>query len=176
MPSSAALFHLNLCIDLRKGHVADMPLQFFKERIQRRITMERTLSIIKPDGVSRRAIGEVIRRFEANKIKIVAMKMIYMTKSQAQGFYAVHKERPFFDSVTDFMSSGPSVVMVLEGENVIAKNRELMGATDFRKAAEGTIRRDFATDIEKNVVHGSDAPETAAFEISYFFNRLEIVG
>jgi len=138
--------------------------------------MEKTLSIIKPDGVSRGVIGEVIRRFEANKIKIVAMKMIYMTKAQAQGFYAVHKERPFFGSVTDFMSSGPSVVMVLEGENVIAKNRELMGATDFRKAAEGTIRRDFATDIEKNVVHGSDAPETAAFEISYFFNRLEIVG
>lgn len=138
--------------------------------------MERTLSIIKPDGVSRGVIGEVIRRFEANKIKIVAMKMIYMTKAQAQGFYAVHKERPFFDSVTNFMSSGPSLVMVLEGENVIAKNRELMGATDYRKAAEGTIRRDFATDIEKNVVHGSDAPETAAFEISYFFNRLEIVG
>jgi len=138
--------------------------------------MERTLSIIKPDGVSRGVIGEVIRRFEANKIKIVAMKMIYMTKAQAQGFYAVHKERPFFGSVTDFMSSGPSVVMVLEGENVIAKNRELMGATDFRKAAEGTIRRDFATDIEKNVVHGSDAPETAAFEIGYFFNRLEITG
>ncbi len=138
--------------------------------------MERTLSIIKPDGVSRGVIGEVIRRFEANKIKIVAMKMINMTKAQAQGFYAVHKERPFFASVTDFMSSGPSVVMVLEGENVIAKNRELMGATDYRKAAEGTIRRDFATDIEKNVVHGSDAPETAAFEISYFFNKLEIVG
>ena len=138
--------------------------------------MERTLSIIKPDGVSRGVIGEVIRRFEANKIKIVAMKMIYMTKAQAQGFYAVHKERPFFGSVTDFMSSGPSVVMVLEGENVIAKNRELMGATDFRKAAEGTIRRDFATDIERNVVHGSDAPETAAFEIGYFFNRLEITG
>jgi len=138
--------------------------------------MERTLSIIKPDGVSRGVIGEVIRRFEANKIKIVAMKMIYMTKAQAQGFYAVHKERPFFGSVTDFMSSGPSVVMVLEGENVIAKNRELMGATDFRKAAEGTIRRDFATDIEKNVVHGSDAPETAAFEIGYFFSRLEITG
>lgn len=138
--------------------------------------MERTLSIIKPDGVSRGVIGEVIRRFEANKIKIVAMKMICMTKAQAQGFYAVHKERPFFDSVTNFMSSGPSLVMVLEGENVIAKNRELMGATDYRKAAEGTIRRDFATDIEKNVVHGSDAPETAAFEISYFFNRLEMVG
>jgi nucleoside-diphosphate kinase len=137
--------------------------------------MERTLSIIKPDGVEKGVIGEVIRRFEANKIKIVAMKMICMTKAQAQGFYAVHKDRPFFDTLTDFMSSGPAVVMVLEGENVIARNRELMGATDYRKAAEGTIRRDFATDIEKNIVHGSDAPETAAFEIGYFFNRFEIM-
>ncbi|OQX25265.1 MAG: nucleoside-diphosphate kinase [Desulfobacteraceae bacterium IS3] len=137
--------------------------------------MERTLSIIKPDGVQKGVVGEVIRRFEANKIKIAAMKMIYMTKAQAQGFYAVHKDRPFFDSLTDFMSSGPVVVMVLEGENVIAKNRELMGATDYRKAAAGTIRRDFATDIEKNIVHGSDAPETAAFEIGYFFNHLEMM-
>ncbi len=137
--------------------------------------MERTLSIIKPDGVQKGVVGEVIRRFEANKIKIAAMKMIYMTKAQAQGFYAVHKDRPFFDSLTDFMSSGPVVVMVLEGENVIAKNRELMGATDYRKAAAGTIRRDFATDIEKNIVHGSDAAETAAFEIGYFFSRLEIM-
>jgi nucleoside-diphosphate kinase len=104
------------------------------------------------------------------------MKMIHMTKAQAEGFYAVHKERPFFGSLTDFMSSGPAVVMVLEGENVIAKNRELMGATNFKEAAEGTIRKEFATDIEKNVVHGSDAPETAAFEIGYFFNQFEIVG
>ncbi|MBW2220580.1 MAG: nucleoside-diphosphate kinase, partial [Deltaproteobacteria bacterium] len=101
--------------------------------------------------------------------------MIHMTKKQAQGFYAVHKERPFFDSLTDFMSSGPVVVMALTGENVIPRYRELMGATDYRKAAEGTIRKDFATDIEKNIVHGSDAPETAAFEISYFFNSFEIV-
>ncbi len=138
--------------------------------------MERTLSIIKPDGVQRGVIGEVIKRFEANGIRVVAMKMLHMSKRQAQGFYAVHRERPFFDSLTDFMSSGPAVVMVLEGENVIQKNRELMGATNYKEAAAGTIRRDFATDIEKNVVHGSDAAETAAFEIAYFFNQLEIVG
>ncbi len=137
---------------------------------------ERTLSIIKPDGVKQGLIGEVIKRFEANSITIAAMKLIQMSKAQAQGFYAVHRERPFFDSLTDFMSSGPAVVMVLEGENVIAKNRELMGATNYKEAAEGTIRRDFATDIEKNIVHGSDAPETAEFEINYFFNALEIVG
>ncbi len=136
--------------------------------------MERTLSIIKPDGVSRGLIGEVIRRFEKNGIRIAAIKMIHMTRKQAQGFYAVHRERPFFDSLTQFMSSGPVVVMVLEGENVIEKNRALMGATDPAKAAAGTIRRDFATEIEKNVVHGSDSPETAAFEIGYFFNRFEI--
>jgi nucleoside-diphosphate kinase len=103
------------------------------------------------------------------------MKMIHMTKNQAQGFYAVHRERPFFESLTNFMISGPVVVMVLEGDNAIARYRELMGATNFEEADEGTIRRDFATDIEKNVVHGSDAPETAAFEISYFFNSFEIV-
>ncbi len=137
--------------------------------------MERTLSIIKPDGTSRGLIGEVIKRLEENNIKIIAAKMIHMTKKQAQGFYAVHKERPFFDSLTDFMCSGPVVVMVLTGENVIPRYRELMGATDYREAAEGTIRKDFATDIEKNIVHGSDAPETAAFEISYFFNSFEIV-
>ncbi len=138
--------------------------------------MERTLSIIKPDGVKRALIGEVIKRFDTNGIKIAAIKMIHMTRAQAQGFYAVHKERPFFDSLTAFMSSGPVVVMALEGENVIARYRELMGATNYKEAAPGTIRADFATDIEKNVVHGSDAPETAAFEIGYFFNRFEIVG
>ena len=137
--------------------------------------MERTLSIIKPDGVKRGVIGEVIKRLEESQINIVAMKMIYMNKKQAEGFYDVHKERPFFGSLTDFMSSGPAVVMVLEGEGVIAKYRKLMGATNFKEAEEGTIRKDFATDIEKNVVHGSDAPETAAFEINYFFNRFEIV-
>jgi nucleoside-diphosphate kinase len=137
---------------------------------------QRTLSIIKPDGVSRGLIGEVVRRFEKNGLKIVAMKMVHMTQAQARGFYAVHRERPFFDSLTDFMSSGPAVVMVLEGEEVIAKNRELMGATNYKDAEPGTIRADFATDIEKNVVHGSDAPETAAFEIGYFFNAFEIAG
>ena len=136
--------------------------------------MERTLSIIKPDGVAKNVIGEVIKRFETDGIKIAAMKMIQLTKIQARGFYAVHKERPFFDSLTDFMISGPIVVMVLEGKDVIARNRKLMGATNFEEADEGTIRKDYATNIEKNVVHGSDAPETAAFEIGYFFNDLEI--
>ena len=138
--------------------------------------MERTLSIIKPDGVAQGVIGEVIKRFESNKIKIVAMKMLYMTRKEAEGFYAVHRERPFFSSLTAFMSSGPVVVMVLEAEDVIARNRKLMGATNYKDAEKGTIRADFATSIEKNIVHGSDAPETAAFEIGYFFNRFEIVG
>ncbi len=136
--------------------------------------MERTLSIVKPDGVKRNILGEVVRRFQAEGIRIAAIKMIHMTRAQAEGFYAVHKERPFFSSLTEFMSSGPCVVMVLEGEGVIKKNRELMGATNPAEAAEGTIRKDFAGNIEQNAVHGSDAPETAAFEISYFFNALEI--
>jgi nucleoside-diphosphate kinase len=136
--------------------------------------MQRTLSIVKPDGVARGVIGEVVKRLEANDLKVLAMKMIHMTKAQAEGFYAVHRERPFFRSLTDFMSSGPVVVMVLEGENAIPRYRELMGATDFKAAAEGTIRRDFATDIEKNIVHGSDSAETAAIEIGYFFNAFEI--
>jgi len=143
---------------------------------ERKRKMERTLSIIKPDGVTRGLIGEVVKRLEKNGIRIIAMKMIRMTLKQAQGFYAVHKDRPFFNSLTDFMTSGPVVVMVLEGENVILKYRDLMGATNYKEAAEGTIRKDFATDIEKNIVHGSDAPETAAFEIGYFFNSFEIMG
>jgi len=137
--------------------------------------MEKTLSIIKPDGVGRGLIGEVIKRLESSNIKIIAMKMLKMTKKQAQGFYAVHKERPFFESLTDFMSSGTVVVMILEAENVISKYRDLMGATNYKEAEEGTIRRDFATDIEKNVVHGSDSQESASFEIGYFFNSFEIV-
>jgi nucleoside-diphosphate kinase len=137
--------------------------------------MQRTLSIIKPDGVSRGLIGDVVSRLEKNGLRIIAVKMVHMTKSQAEGFYAVHRERPFFGSLTDFMSSGPAVVMVLESEDAISRYRELMGATNYKEAAPGTIRADFATDIEKNVVHGSDAPETAAFEIGYFFNRFEIV-
>lgn len=136
--------------------------------------MERTLSIIKPDGVKKNVIGEVVKRFESNGLRIAAMKKIHMTKAQAEGFYAVHRARPFFGSLTEFMSEGPVVVMVLEGNNAISKNRELMGATNPKDAAPGTIRKDFASDIERNVVHGSDGPETAAFEIAYFFNALEI--
>ena len=136
--------------------------------------MERTLAIIKPDGVARKLVGTVIQRLEQEGIRVAGMKMIRLTKAQAKGFYKVHEGKPFFDSVTDFMSSGPCVVMVLEGEDVIAHYRKIMGATDFKKAAEGTIRRDFATDIEKNVVHGSDSPETAAFEIGYFFSAMEV--
>ncbi|MBN2396488.1 MAG: nucleoside-diphosphate kinase [Candidatus Atribacteria bacterium] len=135
---------------------------------------ECTLSIVKPDGVANNLIGEVIRRVEAKNIKVIAAKMILMTKEQAKGFYAVHEGKPFFESVTDFMSSGPCMVMVLEGEDAISIYRELMGATNKDNAKEGTIRRDFATDIEKNVVHGSDSTETAEFEIRYFFNSLEI--
>jgi len=137
--------------------------------------MEQTLSIIKPDGVARGLIGKVIQRIEDLGLKIVAMKMVHMTQAQAQGFYAVHRERPFFEGLTAFMSSGSAVVMVLQGENAISRWRDLMGATDYRKAVEGTLRREFATDIEKNVVHGSDGPDTAAFEIGYFFNRFELV-
>ena len=136
--------------------------------------MEETLSIIKPDGVLRNLIGDVIGRLEKEGLKISAMKMIQMDKAQAKGFYKVHEGKPFFESVTDFMSSGPCVVMILAGENAIARYRELMGATNHKDAAKGTIRRDFATDIEKNVVHGSDSPENADIEINYFFNALEI--
>jgi len=136
--------------------------------------MERTLSIVKPDGVQKHLIGEVIRRFEERGLKVIAVKMISMTKKEAEGFYAVHRGKPFFESLTTFMSSGPSVVMVLEGDGAISKTRELMGATDPKQAKEGTLRHQFATNIEKNVVHGSDAPETAAFEMKYFFNCLEM--
>ena len=137
--------------------------------------MEQTLSIIKPDGVKKNIIGEVIRRFETRGLAVKAMRMLQMTKEDAKGFYAVHKERPFFDSLTDFMCSGPVVVMVLEGEKAIALNREIMGATNFKEAKEGTIRKDFASSIESNVVHGSDAPETAKTEIAYFFSSLDIM-
>ncbi|HHP7235539.1 MAG TPA: nucleoside-diphosphate kinase [Desulfobacterales bacterium] len=137
--------------------------------------MQKTLAIIKPDGVSRSLIGDVLQRIEQNQLQIAAMKMVWMTRRQAEGFYAVHREKPFFRSLTDFMSSGPCVVMVLQGEDAIARWRDLMGATNYKEAQEGTIRREFATDIEKNVVHGSDATDTAAFEVAYFFNRFEIV-
>ena len=136
--------------------------------------MERTLSIVKPDAVQKHLIGEVIKRFEDQGLKVIGLKMISMDKKEAEGFYVVHRDKPFFESLTTFMSSGPSVVMVLEGEGAISKSRGLMGATDPKQAKEGTLRRQFATNVEKNVVHGSDAPETAAFEIKYFFNALEM--
>jgi nucleoside-diphosphate kinase len=129
---------------------------------------------VKPDGTQKHLIGEVIRRFENSGLRVIGLKMVSMNKKEAEGFYAVHRGKPFFESLTTFMSSGPSVVMVLEGEGAISKTRELMGATDPKQAKDGTLRRQFATNIEKNVVHGSDAPETAAFEIKYFFNSLEI--
>jgi nucleoside-diphosphate kinase len=136
--------------------------------------MERTLSIVKPDGVQKSLVGEVIRRFEEHGLKVIALKMISLSEKGAERFYAVHRGKPFFESLTTFMSSGPSVVMVLEGDGAISKTRELMGATDPKQAKEGTLRHQFAANIERNVVHGSDAPETAAFEIQYFFNCLEM--
>ncbi len=136
--------------------------------------MERTLSIVKPDGVQKHLIGEVVKRFEERGLKVIALKMIFMSKKEAQGFYAVHRGKPFFESLTTFMSSGPSVVMVLEGEGAISKTRDLMGATNPKQAKEGTLRQQFAANIERNIVHGSDAPETATFEIQYFFNGLEM--
>lgn len=136
---------------------------------------QQTLSIIKPDGVKKGVIGQVIARFEGAGLKVAAMKMAHLTKAQAEGFYYVHRERPFFGSLVEFMTSGPVVLMILQGENAIAKNRELMGATDPAKAAMGTIRKDFASGIEQNTVHGSDHPDTAAFEIQYFFNVFDRV-
>ena len=131
--------------------------------------MERTLSIIKPDGVEKNVIGEIYKRFEDSGLTIVEGKMLHLTREQAEGFYAVHKERPFFSDLVDYMISGPVMVQVLQGENAIEKNRELMGATNPAEADEGTIRKDFATSIEKNTVHGSDGPDTAKEEISFFF-------
>ncbi|MGQ9857268.1 MAG: nucleoside-diphosphate kinase [Thermodesulfobacteriota bacterium] len=136
--------------------------------------MERTLSIVKPDGVSKNLIGEVIRRFEKEGLKVIGLKMVSMSKAQAQGFYAVHREKPFFQSLTDFMSSGPAVVMVLEGEDAIAKTRRIMGATNPKDAEPGTIRKQYADDVEHNIVHGSDSPQSAQVEIPYFFNALEM--
>jgi nucleoside-diphosphate kinase len=138
------------------------------------MALERTLSIIKPDGVARNHIGEVIRRFEKAGLRIVAARMVHLSQRDAEGFYAVHAARPFFKDLVRYMTSGPVLVQVLEGEGAIAKNREVMGATDPKKAAPGTIRADLAESIEANTVHGSDAPETAAKEISYFFRDTEI--
>jgi len=135
--------------------------------------MEKTLSIIKPDGVKRNLVGEIFKRFEAGGLRIVAVKRLHLSRTQAEGFYAVHKGRPFYNSLVEYMTTGPVVVSVLEGENAIKKNRDIMGATNPKDAAKGTIRADFAESIEANTVHGSDATETAAFEIRYFFSALE---
>jgi nucleoside-diphosphate kinase len=138
------------------------------------MALERTLSIVKPDGVRANLIGEVYRRFEQAGLSIIAARMLHLSQREAEGFYAVHRERPFFKDLVRYMSSGPVVVQVLEGENAIARNRDLMGATDPKKAAPGTIRADLAASIEQNVVHGSDAAETAAREIAYFFSTTEL--
>jgi nucleoside-diphosphate kinase len=138
------------------------------------MALERTFSIVKPDGVSRNLIGEVYRRFEKAGLRIIAARMLQLSQAQAEGFYAVHRERPFFKDLVRYMTSGPVVVQVLEGENAVAKNREVMGATDPKKAAPGTIRADLAESIEANTVHGSDAPDTAAAEIAFFFSGTEI--
>jgi nucleoside-diphosphate kinase len=136
--------------------------------------IERTLSIIKPDGVGRNLIGEVVRRFEEVGLQVVAARMMHLTQGEAEGFYAVHRERPFFKDLVRFMTSGPVMLQVLQGEDAIAKNREVMGATDPKKAEPGTIRADLATSIDENIVHGSDAPLTAAREIAYFFREIEV--
>ena len=138
------------------------------------MAVERTLSIIKPDGVGRNLIGEIYRRFETAGLSVVAARMMHLSNGEAEGFYAVHRERPFFKDLVKFMTSGPVMVQVLEGTGAIAKNRDVMGATDPKKAAKGSIRADLATSIDENVVHGSDAPETAAREIAYFFREIEV--
>ncbi len=138
------------------------------------MAIERTISIIKPDAVAKNVIGDIYNRFEKAGLKIVAAKMKHLSRREAEGFYAVHKERPFFNDLVEFMTSGPVMIQVLEGENAIAKNRELMGATNPAEAAPGTIRADHASTIDENAVHGSDAPETAATEIAYFFSEIEI--
>jgi nucleoside-diphosphate kinase len=138
------------------------------------MAVERTLSIVKPDAVAKNNIGEIIRRFETAGLRVVAAKMLHLSKEQAQGFYAVHKERPFYNDLVTFMTSGPVLVQVLEGEGAVAKNREIMGATDPKKAAPGTIRADLASNVEENAVHGSDAADTASTEIKFFFRDGEV--
>ena len=140
------------------------------------MAIQRTFSIIKPDATRRNLTGQITARLEDAGLRIIASKRVWMTRSQAEGFYEMHKERPFFDNLCEFMTSGPVVIQILEGENAVSKNREIMGATNPAEAAEGTIRKDFAENIEANSVHGSDAPETAAQEISYWFADTEIIG
>ena len=138
------------------------------------MAVERTLSIIKPDAVKKNVIGQIVARFEAGGLRIIAARMMHLSRAEAEGFYAVHRQRPFFRDLVEFMTSGPVLVQVLEGENAIARNRELMGATDPKKAAKGTIRADFADSIDANAVHGSDAPDTARVEVAYFFPACEV--
>jgi nucleoside-diphosphate kinase len=138
------------------------------------MALERTLSIIKPDAVKKNVIGKILARFEAAGLRIVAARMMHLSREQAEGFYAVHRQRPFFRDLVQFMTSGPVLIQVLEGENAIAKNRELMGATDPKKAERGTIRADFAESIDANAVHGSDSPDTARMEVAYFFPGCEV--
>ena len=138
------------------------------------MALERTLSIIKPDAVKKNVIGEILARFEGAGLRVVAARMMFLSRAEAEGFYAVHRGRPFFNDLVEFMTSGPVLVQVLEGESAIAKNRELMGATDPKKAAKGTIRADFAESIDANAVHGSDGPDTARTEIGYFFPACEV--
>lgn len=138
------------------------------------MALQRTLSIVKPDAVSKNLVGEIYRRFESSGLRVVAAKMVHLSQAEAEGFYAVHKQRPFFNDLVKFMISGPVMVQVLEGENAILKNREVMGATNPKNAAPGTIRADLAASVEENAVHGSDGPDTAVTEIGYFFNALEL--
>jgi len=138
------------------------------------MAIERTFSIIKPDAVAKNAIGSIVAKFEAGGLRVVAQRMVRLSEAQARGFYAVHKERPFYNALVQFMTEGPVVVQVLEGENAIARNREIMGATNSKEAAPGTIRNEFGTDIERNAVHGSDAPETARTEIAFFFSAADL--
>jgi len=149
-------------------------LNVFTYFLEQYMAVQRTFSIIKPDAVAKNVIGKIVSRFESNGLKVVASKMKHLSRQEAEGFYGVHRERPFFKDLVDFMISGPVVLQVLEGEDAIAKNRELMGATDPKKADAGTIRADFAESIDANAVHGSDAPETAAQEIAYFFPASEV--
>ena len=151
--------------------MSELALTLKKEK---KMAIQRTLSIIKPDAVAKNVIGQIYSRFESNGLKIVAAQMRHLSQAEAEGFYAVHKDRPFFKDLVKFMTSGPVMIQVLEGEEAIAKNRKLMGATDPKKAEPGTIRADFASSIDANAVHGSDAPETAAVEIAYFFPTLSI--
>ena len=159
------------CAFVVKPHVGLRPTSIYGEYY---MAIERTLSIIKPDAVAKNVIGKIYSRFESNGLKVVAARMVHLSQQEAEGFYAVHKERPFFNDLVKFMISGPVMIQVLEGEGAILKNRDLMGATDPKKAAPGTIRADFAESIDANAVHGSDAPETAAVEIAYFFPALNV--